>query len=205
MLIIRYNYKYRVLRNSVKVYQCVGCHALHWEPLMKKTENKFIRTHGPPTGPECGLCHSRLTVGGPFYSEPIHDMGFVQAMLDNLDHPETGALKTEKRIRGILTVVSEELQDIPMYYCLDYLASILKLSVPSLIKFRSAILHAGYRVSLSHCHTNSIKTDAPMSVIWDLFQGKHCIFYFIFLRNANLKFRVRKDSVSRQALAETIT
>lgn len=147
---------------------------------MKKTDTKFIRTHGPPTGPTCDLCHSRLTVGGPLYSEPIHDMEFVQAMLDNLDHPETGNLKTAKRIKGILTVVSEELPDVPLYYCLDHLASILKLSVPALVKFRSAILHAGYRVSLSHCHTNSIKTDAPMSVIWDLFQGRQLNIILMF-------------------------
>jgi hypothetical protein len=32
--------------------------------------------------------------------------------------------------------------------------------------FRSAILNAGYRVSLSHAAKNSIKTDAPHSLIW---------------------------------------
>ncbi len=40
-----------------------------------------------------------------------------------------------------------------------------------MMDFRSAILNAGYRVSLSHCYPSSIKTDAPPSVIWDLFQG----------------------------------
>jgi len=31
---------------------------------------------------------------------------------------------------------------------------------------RSALLHAGYRVSMSHAKKNSIKTNAPLSVIW---------------------------------------
>lgn len=32
--------------------------------------------------------------------------------------------------------------------------------------FRSAFLNAGYRVSLSHCAKDSIKTDAPSSFMW---------------------------------------
>ena len=33
---------------------------------------------------------------------------------------------------------------------------------------RSAILNAGYRVSTSHCRQDSIKTNAPHHVIWDI-------------------------------------
>jgi tRNA (guanine26-N2/guanine27-N2)-dimethyltransferase len=100
-------------------------------------------------------------------------LDFVQSLLTSLDNPELGELKTEKRIRGILSVISEELPNYPLYLSLDATASLLKLSVPSLVMFRSAILNAGYCVSLSHCYPLSIKTDAPMSVIWVLFQGKY--------------------------------
>ncbi|VUZ40565.1 unnamed protein product, partial [Hymenolepis diminuta] len=34
--------------------------------------------------------------------------------------------------------------------------------------FRSAFLNAGYRVSFSHAAQSSIKTDAPMSFVWDV-------------------------------------
>lgn len=34
--------------------------------------------------------------------------------------------------------------------------------------FSSALVGAGYRVSSSHCAPNSVKTDAPQSVIWDV-------------------------------------
>lgn len=138
---------------------------------MKSMEKKYSRVHGPPTNTQCEYCHSRLNFGGPLYSQPIHDLEFVQSLLTSLDNPELGELKTEKRIRGILSVISEELPDIPLYLSLDATASTLKLSVPSLVMFRSAILNAGYSVSLSHCYPLSIKTDAPTSVIWDLFQG----------------------------------
>lgn len=138
---------------------------------MKVVDGKFSRVHGPPTTSECEFCHSRMNFGGPFYSQPIHDLNFVESLLANLDNPEFGELKTEKRIRGILNVISEELPDVPLYFGLDMAASVVKLSVPSLVMFRSAILNAGYRVSLSHCNPLSIKTDAPMSFIWDIFQG----------------------------------
>lgn len=155
-----------------QVYQCVGCHNMSWQPLMKTVEKRYLRAPGPPTDTKCEFCHSRLNFGGPLYSQPIHDLEFVQSLLSSLDNPEYGELKTEKRIRGILSVISEELPNCPLYLSLDATASLLKLSVPSLVMFRSAILNAGYCVSLSHCHPLSIKTDAPMSVIWDLFQGK---------------------------------
>lgn len=46
--------------------------------------------------------------------------------------------------------------------------SIVKCNVPPMMVFRSAILNAGYKVSYSHANKNSIKTDAPNSVIWDI-------------------------------------
>ena len=33
---------------------------------------------------------------------------------------------------------------------------------------RSALLHAGFRVSLSHACKNAVKTDAPSSALWDI-------------------------------------
>lgn len=112
--------------------------------------SRNVRAHGPPTSPECEFCHGRLLLGGPFYSQPIHDLEFVQSILCSLDNPENGALKTEKRIRGVLrlfffflvqcahtvllilmftieSVIEEELPDIPFYYVLDFLASLVKL------------------------------------------------------------------------------
>lgn len=34
--------------------------------------------------------------------------------------------------------------------------------------FRSAIMNANYKVSYSHCNRNSIKSDAPSLVLWDI-------------------------------------
>jgi len=189
---------------------------MSWQPLMKTEDRKcpkgtggqplktlgkiFSRASGPPTDAKCEFCHSRLNFGGPLYSQPIHDLDFVQSLLSSLDNPELGELKTEKRIRGILSVISEELPNCPLYLSLDATASLLKLSVPSLVMFRSAILNAGYCVSLSHCYPLSIKTDAPMSVIWDLFQGKNLFIGIKQPMNSmltSISLRLCQNTVSR--------
>ncbi|KAG5854012.1 hypothetical protein ANANG_G00032980 [Anguilla anguilla] len=41
-------------------------------------------------------------------------------------------------------------------------------NTPPLLQFRSALLHAGFRVSLSHACKNALKTDAPPAVLWDI-------------------------------------
>jgi len=74
---------------------------------------------------------------------------------------------TLKRMEGVLTVIHEEL-DIPLYYKLERLMSIVKCDVPPILTFRSALLNAGYKVSYSHASKTSIKTDAPNDIIWDI-------------------------------------
>ena len=39
------------------------------------------------------------------------------------------------------------------------------------LKFRSALLHAGYRVSITHTSAEAVKTDAPPSVVWDIMRA----------------------------------
>lgn len=77
-------------------------------------------------------------------------------------------MTNQKRIYGLLSVIQEELLDIPLYYVIGKLCATLKIETIPSLKFRSALLHAGYRVSLSHACKSSIKTDAPISVLWDI-------------------------------------
>ncbi|VDD74135.1 unnamed protein product [Mesocestoides corti] len=75
---------------------------------------------------------------------------------------------TLDRLIGMLTLVSEELPDCPFYFQTDKLCATLRAPVPKIADVRSAFLNAGYRVSFSHAALSSIKTDAPMSYIWDV-------------------------------------
>lgn len=60
----------------------------------------------------------------------------------------------------------------PFYYVQDRICSITKTScVGKMVDYRSAILNAGYRVSLSHACKNALKTDAPNDFIWRMMRA----------------------------------
>uniref|UniRef100_A0A452I4E7 tRNA (guanine(26)-N(2))-dimethyltransferase n=1 Tax=Gopherus agassizii TaxID=38772 RepID=A0A452I4E7_9SAUR len=153
------------------LYNCVGCGTHHFQRLGKMTSHgsnfKYSAASGPPVGPSCEHCHQRHQLGGPMWAEPLHDQAFVQRVLSALGS-NPGRFGTQDRIQGVLSMVTEELSDVPLYYTLDCLSSTIHCNTPSLLQFRSALLHAGYRVSLSHACKNAIKTDAPPSILWDI-------------------------------------
>ncbi|OXU20229.1 hypothetical protein TSAR_006152 [Trichomalopsis sarcophagae] len=153
------------------VYQCVGCESLTLQPLGTNPSNNVYKLpHAPAVDKLCSICNHRHHMGGPIWLGPLHDKNFVQKILTEIDSPEDNnlkALKTLRRIQGILHVVHEELEN-PLYYQLDRLTSIIKCNVPQMVSFRSALLNAGYKVSYSHANKTSVKTDAPNQVIWDI-------------------------------------
>ncbi|XP_074423090.1 tRNA (guanine(26)-N(2))-dimethyltransferase isoform X1 [Larus michahellis] len=153
------------------VYHCVGCGTHHLQRLGKVTSHgtgfKYGAATGPPVGPTCEFCQQRHQLGGPMWAEPLHDPAFVEGVLAALER-SPGRFQTEERMRGMLSVITEELGDVPLYYTLDSLSSTIHCNTPSLLQVRSALLHAGYRVSLSHACKNAVKTDAPPAVLWDV-------------------------------------
>uniref|UniRef100_A0A8C6VGC4 tRNA (guanine(26)-N(2))-dimethyltransferase n=1 Tax=Naja naja TaxID=35670 RepID=A0A8C6VGC4_NAJNA len=153
------------------VYNCVGCGSFHIQRLGKMVSDgknfNYKTACGPPVGPSCEHCHQHHQLAGPMWAAPLHDLGFVQRVLSAVES-NPGRFQTNQRIQGILSMVMEELPDVPLYYTLDKLSKTIHSNSPSLLQFRSALLHAGYQVSLSHACKNAIKTDAPSSVLWDI-------------------------------------
>lgn len=154
------------------VFQCTGCETLSFQPLgvshqysEKPHQFKFTLPHGPPVGALCEHCGHRHHIGGPIWSGPLHDEVFVS----RLEHlARTGEFGTARRMQGVLAVVREELADVPLYYTLDRLCSVIHTESIPMMQFRSALMNAGYRVSLSHANRMSVKTDAPASFVWDI-------------------------------------
>ncbi|XP_053085437.1 tRNA (guanine(26)-N(2))-dimethyltransferase isoform X2 [Pangasianodon hypophthalmus] len=171
------------------VYNCVGCGAFHLQRMGKKTSQgknmKYSAATGPPVGESCSHCGQRHQLGGPIWAEPIHDVEFVQKVLTAVSG-NPSRFGTSKRIEGVLSMVTEELQDVPLYYVLDQLSSTIHCNTPSMLQFRSAVLNAGYRVSLSHACKNAVKTDAPAAVLWDI-----------------MRCWEKKNPVRRERLSET--
>ncbi|KAM4594249.1 tRNA (guanine(26)-N(2))-dimethyltransferase isoform 2-T4 [Fundulus diaphanus] len=153
------------------VYNCVGCGSFHLQRMGRRMSHgkhmKYSAATGPPVGPDCEHCGQRHQLGGPIWAEAIHDLEFVQKVLAAVSG-NPSRFGTSKRIEGMLSMVTEELEDVPLYYTVDSLSSTIHCNTPSLLQFRSALLHAGHKVSLSHACKNGVKTDAPPGVIWDV-------------------------------------
>ena len=63
----------------------------------------------------------------------------------------------------MLSMALEELEDVPLYYELARLCNITKLSQGKMTLYLSAILHAGYRVSLTHANKVNFSYYRPLS------------------------------------------
>lgn len=166
----------RSLSKLSTVYHCVGCGSHHLQRMgfMVPTKGEGNYKYTPGTGPvvkeTCDDCSFRYNVGGPVWAESMHSPEFVQTVIDSVEK-ERRRFNTAKRIVGMLSVVKEELHDIPFYYTTEGLCTVLHCEMMSFPVLRSAFLNAGYRVSLSHCAKDSIKTDAPSSFLWDVFRA----------------------------------
>lgn len=154
------------------LYLCQGCKSFAVQPLGKcSTEpggkELYSVAAGPVVDKRCPFCSHHYQVGGPFWIDPIFSTEFITHLREEIaTHAEDYG--TGKRVAGMLHVISEELPDVVLFRTIDDLSRIVKCSSPSMEIIRSAILNAGYRVSYSHAHRNSVKTDAPNDFIWDL-------------------------------------
>jgi tRNA (guanine26-N2/guanine27-N2)-dimethyltransferase len=89
----------------------------------------------------------------------------LQHVKDNEENYGTSA-----RMKGMLTVIKEEI-NAPFYWTLARLCGTLHCNSIPMLDLYSAILNAGYNVSSSHCARQSVKTDAPASVMWDIMRA----------------------------------
>ncbi|KAJ4770399.1 tRNA (Guanine(26)-N(2))-dimethyltransferase [Rhynchospora pubera] len=153
------------------VYQCVGCDSFHLQTLGRVvTKNNSVKHYpgfGPTVPQECADCGKRFNMGGPIWSAPMHDQDWVLSILENVKSMRERYPAYEK-ILAVLTTISEELHDVPLFVSLHNLCATLKCTSPSAVMFRSAVLNAGYRISGSHVNPLGLKSDAPMEVIWDI-------------------------------------
>ena len=156
------------------VYQSVGCDSFFLQPVgqMKTMDQsvKFSAAVSPPVPQACEETGSAFYMGGPIWSAPIHHQGFVDSLL-NLIHAQKESFGAYEKIHSILTVVQEELKDAPLYVSLHDMCKTVKCTPPAANLFRSAIVNAGYSVSSTHANPLGTKTNAPMSVLWDIIRS----------------------------------
>jgi len=102
--------------------------------------------------------------------DPMHDPDWVGQILEAAKK-EQPPYSTQAKVTGLLTTISEELPDAPLYVDLHLMCKNIHAVVPNLNYFTSAIVHQGYRVSLTHCNPKAFKTDAPFDLLWDIIRA----------------------------------
>lgn len=155
------------LANIGFFYICNSCNSFFKQAfgtsLATSGNVKFVPTNDYMSN-VCTNCSGKLKLAGPAWTGPLHDRTFVSQVLE---HIETSKYGTKDRILGMLNLALEEITN-PLYYVLDQLCAAMHCESPNHAIFRSALLNAGYQVSYSHANQNSIKTDAPNEVVWDI-------------------------------------
>ncbi|XP_074379991.1 tRNA (guanine(26)-N(2))-dimethyltransferase 2-like [Apium graveolens] len=153
------------------IYQCVGCDSFHLQPIgrtvSKNNSVRYLPGFGPIVPQECSDCGKSYNMGGPIWSAPIHDQEWVTSILEAVKIMKD-RYPAYERISAVLTTISEELPDVPLFLSLHNLCATLKCTSPSAVIFRSAVINAGYRISGTHVNPLGLKSDAPMDVIWDI-------------------------------------
>jgi len=158
--------------------QCGDCGTLQFQRLgsVEKHGNgfKYKTSFGIPGGESCEHCGGNLKTMGPMWLDPLHNIEWLDKAINHLNDPESKNLYgTHKRLLGLLSVCREELPQVPLYYSIPNLCTRLRLLSMKEIQLRSALMALGYQISSSHCEPNSIKTDAPSKILWDILRCWH--------------------------------
>ncbi|KAJ1735499.1 RNA methyltransferase tRNA(m5U54)methyltransferase [Coemansia biformis] len=165
-----------VASQSGPVYHCGYCGSYAAQPLGAIVQGsgsnlKYRVARGPPVDRTCANCNSALEIGGPCWLGPLHNRDFVQRMYDGVSKAGASVYGTQPRMKGMLKVILEELEDAPFHYTISKLSAAVRTTCPPLVKVNSALLNAGFRVSGSHTAQGSIKTDAPPAAVWDVMRA----------------------------------
>ncbi|KAH8927078.1 N2,N2-dimethylguanosine tRNA methyltransferase [Atractiella rhizophila] len=105
---------------------------------------------------------------------------------------------TTERLKGMLQIAASEIQT-PFYFSPSRISGMFHSRTPPLETVTSALLHAGYAVSRSHALPGSLKTNAPVSFINDVWR-----FWIKDSEPVNMS-NIKETSPARQLLLKPIT
>ncbi|OGM41286.1 hypothetical protein ABOM_009777 [Aspergillus bombycis] len=175
-----------------------GCGAWSTQPLtqtkprLDKKGNPFYHygfAQGPMANTTCAHCGMKTHIGGPMWAGPLHNPHFIrriEGMLTtaleedlipndpirsaNSEHalPKTKDAELNEDLAIIPRMDPALREPYPFYFSLSALSKVLHTSTISSDAFRGAVRHLGYQCTRSHTKPNSIRTDAPWDVIWEI-------------------------------------
>ena len=97
------------------------------------------------------------------------DLDMSTSSKETMPSPCPSADDELKQLSAIIPRTDPALRDHhPFFFSLSAIAKVLHAQTVSFDLFRGALCHLGYRSTRSHTKPNSIRTDAPWSVIWEI-------------------------------------
>ncbi|KAJ0894155.1 putative tRNA (guanine(26)-N(2))-dimethyltransferase [Helianthus annuus] len=153
-----------VLSVQMDFYVRVFVSSLH------NTSVRYLPGFGPVVPQECSDCGKKYNMGGPIWSDPIHDQDWVSSILADVKAMKNRFPAFDK-ISAVLTTISEELPDVPLFLSLHNLCGTLKCTSRQQSYSDQAVINAGYRISGTHVNPFGIKN--PM-LLWMSF-GISCV------------------------------
>jgi tRNA (guanine26-N2/guanine27-N2)-dimethyltransferase len=209
------------------VYHCDNCTNYHIHPLGRskpesKTNRPLYRINPLQQlqSAHCEQCGSLFNVNGPVWLGPLINRDFVNRLIAHLETPDFELhLKTRDRILGMLKGMSEEaalfhrppeasdldaegLAEPSLYgFSTAHIGGLLRYSAISKKELFSALHSLGYKLFQSFQNPQIFKTDAPLSVIFDL----HRLHKAWKLGADNYLKKVKEGSVAHLLLTKAST
>jgi len=94
----------------------------------------------------CKVCDGALTIGGPIWTDPIHNVDFIKKFLPIIEERKEINHATTTRLEAILSGILEEepLKHKALSYDLDYICHSIKSENLKKAEFIYAINQLGY-------------------------------------------------------------
>lgn len=153
----------------------------------------FSLAQAPLSDRRCEHCGFKTHLAGPMWAGPLHNPHFIRRILALLPTVDRDTYHTTERLEGMLTTALEEDLDYtdqdgsssevsnpiiprtsdpsrpephPFYVNLAALSKVLHTQTIPQNAFRGALARLNYRTTRSHTKPNTIRTNAPWSIIW---------------------------------------
>jgi tRNA (guanine26-N2/guanine27-N2)-dimethyltransferase len=118
----------------------------------------------------CPRCNSKLNIAGRLWIGNLFNKNIISHLLkkylDNLKDD-----KKNKKIKQIFNTSLEELDNIPYYFSVDELGSMLKASPKKLNEIIDQIISSGYIASKTVFRSTGLKTNASMAEILSILKN----------------------------------
>lgn len=117
------------------------------------------------------ICDSSFIIGGPIWSDHIHDEEFIDSLLVRIESWKH--LGTYKRIKTTLTAIKQEMSigNYPLSLDFDRLISEVKAESLSKKQIYSSFKSLGYDLAQTYYRPSLFKTNAPHQVVYDIFKS----------------------------------